>query len=33
MLQEAADAPAVDGEEVFARLIAKYEALARERGE
>lgn len=33
MLQEAADAPTVDGEEVFARLIAKYEALSRERGE
>lgn len=33
MLQEAAASPAVDGEEVFARLIAKYEAMARAKGE
>ncbi len=33
LLQEGADSgPSVDGEQVFERLIAKYERMARERG-
>lgn len=33
MLNDASNAPSVDGEDVFARLIQKYDALARAKGE
>jgi Arc/MetJ-type ribon-helix-helix transcriptional regulator len=33
LLEEAEGSPSVDGNEVFDRLIAKYEAMARDRGQ